>query len=255
MRGPGAGSSLRLALLAAGALYCVLGPRAATAQAVQGTVSDADSRRPLAGASVLLLDTLSAPVDSTTADSAGDYRLAAPGAGMFIVHVAPTGYLASSTTVRLTSDDAVRLDIAMPVISEAAAGVMRQVIDREAAFQLPWEELCDEPVRPWETGVLVGVARDRSSMQPIPRAVIRLERQDTVAGSPRTRVATATGAFWFCNVPPGRVRVTAGAEDQTGGPALFDSWVATIRTGTISWYDALLRPAGTRNPTGPSGVF
>lgn len=211
------------------------GPLRATAQTIRGTVTGEDSGRPLTGASVLLMDTLSAPVDSTVTDSAGLYRLAAPVPGAFVVHVAPPGYLASSTTVRLAAADTARLDIAMPVISEAAADVMRQVIDREAAFQLPWEELCGEPVRPWETGVLVGVARDRGSMDPLPRAVVRLERMEG-GTPPQIRVATATGAFWFCNVPPGRVRVTARAEGHAP-----DAWVASIRAGTISWYDALLR--------------
>jgi len=224
---------LAVALLAGGPLH-------AAAQSVRGTIMVDDSGRPLTGAAVLLMDSLSAPVDSTITDSVGHYRLTAPTAGAFIVHVAPPGYLASSTTIHLSDNDSARLDIAMPVISEAAAGVMRQVIDRESAFQLPWEELCGEPVRPWETGVLVGVARDRASMEPIPRAVIGLERLDDPGSGresgPQTRIATATGAFWFCNVPPGRVRVTARAEGHTP-----DAWVATIRAGTISWYDALLR--------------
>ncbi|MDX1674128.1 MAG: hypothetical protein R3314_04920, partial [Longimicrobiales bacterium] len=54
----------------------------------------------------------------------------------------------------------------------------------------------------------------------------------------RARVATAAGSFWFCNVPPGRVRMVARADGFAP-----DTSHATIRAGTISWYDALLRPA------------
>jgi hypothetical protein len=208
----------------------------ASAQDVRGTVVDADAGRPVE-ARVQLVDTASVPVDSAVTDSAGRFRLAAPGPGTFIVHVAPPGYLSVSTAVELAADDTVDLRIEMPVISEAAAGIMREAIDREAAFQLPWAELCGEPVRPWEAGVLVGVARDRGSMDPVPGVLVRVEPLDSDApGWPRTRVATDAGSFWFCNVPPGRVRVTARADGYAP-----DTWEATIRSGTISWYDALLR--------------
>lgn len=223
-------------------------PTGAPAQAVRGTVADADYHRPVSGATVLLVDSLSANVDATTTDEAGRFHLAAPAPGRFVIHVALEGYLSYSSDIALTRGETAAVAIAMPVISTRAARAMQEVIDREAAFQLPWEELCGEPVRPWEAGVLVGVSRDRATLDPVPRAVVVLEPlegpepgRDSAAAStgaawPRTRLATATGAFWFCNIPPGRARIVARAEGFRG-----DTSHATIRTGTISWYDALLR--------------
>ncbi|MFO7893360.1 MAG: carboxypeptidase-like regulatory domain-containing protein [Longimicrobiales bacterium] len=246
--GPGFFAAPPFLLLALAAV-----PITATSQSVQGTVIGADYERPLDGAEVTLMTTASATVDMAATDSAGRFLLHAPSPGTFIVHVAPPGYLSSSTAVELSAHDTADVTIRMPVVSEAAARVMGDVIDREAAFQLPWAELCGEPVRPWETGVLVGVSRRRSDLEPVPRAVVRIERLDDDRSSDpgvdpapgdtagagtwsRIRVATETGAFWFCNVPPGRVRVTARAEGFAQ-----DRWEATIRIGTISWYDALLR--------------
>ena len=218
------------------------GPAVLAAQTVRGTVTDPDYHRPVTGAVVVLMDTLSAPVDSTRTDSAGAFVLAAPGPGPYIIHVTRTGYLSWSGRLELPAG-AVDRAIEMPLISTRAARVMGEVIRREAAFDLPWEELCGEPVRPWEAGVLVGVARRRADMEPVPRAVVRAEPvanntdQPADTGAwPRSTVATATGSFWFCNLPVGRVRVVARADGFRP-----DTSYATIRAGTISWYDALLR--------------
>lgn len=221
----------------------------ATAQLVEGTVTDVDYGRPISDASVLLVDTLSVTVDSTATDDTGRFRLVAPRPGSFILFVKIEGYLSYSDVTSVTAGDTVQRRIAMPLISARAARVMHDVIEREAAFRLPWEELCNEPVRPWEAGVLVGVARDRGTLDPVSRAVVRLEPlgdADPAAQAPpgaepesdpwpRSRVATPTGAFWFCNVPVGRARIVARADGFA-----TDTSYATIRAGTISWYDALL---------------
>lgn len=227
-------------------------PARAAAQTVEGTVTDADYDRPIADAAVLLVDTLSVTVGSTATDDGGRFRLDAPGPGSFILFVEIKGYLSYSDFVTLATGENATRQIEMPLISARAARVMHDVIQRESAFQLPWEELCSEPVRPWEAGVLVGVTRDRASLDAIPRAVVRLEPVvdeggetdapppdgETESGAwPRSRIATPTGAFWFCNVPVGRARIVARA-DGFGA----DTSYATIRAGTISWYDALLRP-------------
>lgn len=212
-------------------------PIDAAAQTVQGTVRDADYGRTVAGAKVLLIDSLAATLDSTTTDLDGRFRLDAPGPGSFILLVALEGFLSYSAAIDATTGDTARVDIEMPVVSGQAARVMSDVIDQEEAFQLPWQELCGEPVRPWEAGVLVGVSRDRNTLEPVPRAVIRLQPlASTDPGWPRTRIATATGSFWFCNVPPGRARIVARADG-----ARADTSYASIRAGTVSWYDALLR--------------
>lgn len=213
----------------------------AMAQTIQGTVIDADHGRPVADASVALVDTASATLDSTVTNSVGRFTVRAPRAGLFIVHVALEGYLSYSSAVELGASEDREIRVEMPLVSTGAARVMQEVIRRESAFQLPWEELCGEPVRPWEAGVLVGVSRNRRTMDPLPRAAVRIElvEPDDSAATPwhRTRVTTPTGSFWFCNVPPGKARMVSRAEGFAP-----DTSYATIRPGTISWYDALLRP-------------
>lgn len=238
------------AAAAVAVLLCLILVPGATGQVVEGTVTDADYDRPIGDAPVRIVDTLSVTVDSSTTDDAGRFRLVAPRPGPYILFVEIEGYLSYSDFTTLAAGDTVRRDIEMPLVSARAARVMHEVIEREAAFQLPWEELCGEPVRPWEAGVLVGVARDRSTLDPVGRAVIHVEPLEDVdpgaqappAGTapesepwPRSRVATPTGAFWFCNVPVGRARIVARAEGFA-----TDTSYATIRAGTISWYDALL---------------
>lgn len=223
------------------ALVLLLAPAVASAQEVAGRVVDAEQRRPIAGAHVTLLDSTAAAVDSTTTDDGGAFRVAAPGPGRYLVHVEVAGYLSYSDGVRVEAGEVVEHRLEMPVVSVAAALVMQEVIDREAAFQLPIEELCEEPLRPWAAGVLVGVARSRQSLEPVPRAVVRLEPlPDSVpsdaASAARSRVATATGAYWFCNVPAGRARLVVRADGLAP-----DTSVIVIRAGTMSWYDALLR--------------
>ena len=202
--------------LACALAFLLLGlvPGRASAQALTGAVMDADSGQPVAGAEVRLLDTGSATLDAVRTADDGRFRLEAPGPGSYILHVRLEGHLTYTDAVDLDAAETLDRDVTMPLISTAAARVMHDVIHRESAFRLPWEELCDEPVRPWEAGVLVGVSRERSTLDPIAGAVVRLEPVDGEDGDtrprdawPRTRVATATGAFWFCNVPEGRARI------------------------------------------------
>lgn len=185
--------------VAGGSLYAVT----ADAQIVRGDVVEAEYGRPIPEAKLTLLDTASLVVDTGRADANGRFQLGTPVAGLYLIYVE------------------------------------NEVIDREAAFQLPIDELCGEPLRPWEAGILVGVARDRGTFEAVPRAVVRLEPMpDSVGGAGRgrrDRVATGTGAYWFCNVPAGLARVIVRAEGFEP-----DTSHAEIRAGTMSWYDALL---------------
>ena len=241
------------------AILLAAGPT--TAQVLRGTVVDADRGVAVDGAIVLLVDSVGAVIDSTATDPDGRYRVTAPDPGSYMLHVAREGYLSYSTSIAAGPGTSVEHRVEMPVISNRAARVMNEVIQRETALQAPWGELCGEPVRPWEAGVLVGVTRNRTTMEPVPRAVVRLAPDGRAEGGadsaratpasgqepgghgtegepwPRTRIATETGAFWFCNVPRGRVRVVARADGYA-----TDRFEADIRAGTISWYDVVLRP-------------
>ena len=228
-------------------------PTASGAQSVRGTVVDADRGRTIPDAAVFLVDTLTIAVDTATTDSAGRFVLRAPGPGSFFITVRPDGYLSYSDPVRVTGDS-VAHRVEMPLLSVEAARTMHDAIEREEAFRLDLDEMCTGPVRPWEAGILVGISRDRATLEPVPRAAVRLEpvpsegdrkKRPQVSAEetsseptewPRTRLATQTGAYWFCNVPPGRARVVARARGFVA-----DTSYAVIRAGTISWYDALLR--------------
>lgn len=245
-------------LAAAVSAAACLAAAPAAAQIVQGTIVDAERGTAVGGAVVLLVDSTGAVLDSTGTAPDGRFRVDAPRPGSYLLNVSRDGYLTFSTDAVAAPGLPVDHRVEIPVVSTRAARVMSEVIEREEAFHLPWEELCGEPVRPWEAGVLVGVARDRNTMEPIPRTVVRVAADAAGAGpdsvtdptndSPgdsaraepwlRTRVATETGAFWFCNVPAGSIRVVARADGFSP-----DRYTADIRAGTISWYDALLRPA------------
>lgn len=221
--------------VAGGSLYAVT----ADAQIVRGYVVEAEYGRPIPDAKLTLLDTASLVVDTGRSDANGRFQLGTPVAGLYLIYVEVDGYLSYSSPVRLPAGQTIEHRAEMPVVSVAAARVMNEVIDREAAFQLPIDDLCGEPLRPWEAGILVGVARDRGTLEAVPRAVVRLEPMpDSVGGAGRgrrDRVATGTGAYWFCNVPAGLARVIVRAEGFEP-----DTSHAEIRAGTMSWYDALL---------------
>jgi hypothetical protein len=234
LTGGRAGAALRLATL----LALLLSAAGAAAQTVRGTVIEEDAGDPLPGVRVSLLDDAGLPVDSTRTDTAGTFLLRAPRPGRFILHFEIEDYLGTTDQPPyLDAGAEVERRIALRLVSGAAARVMREVIQRETAFQLPLDELCGEPLRPWEAGLLVGVARDRRTRDPVPGALVRMAAPDAGPDDPRTTVATGTGAYWFCNVPGGRVRVVTMADGFRP-----DTSVARIRPGTISWYDALLRP-------------
>jgi hypothetical protein len=211
----------------------------AAGQSVEGSVIAVDHDRPLPGATVLLLGPDSAPVDSARADSLGRFRLTADSAGPYLLHVRYEGFLTTTEWVSLEPGAPLEHRVEMPLISAEAARGIQDLIEREDALQLPLAEICGEPLRPWEAGLLVGVTRDRTTLEPVAGAAVVVTPlgADDDAGlpPPRTVVSTASGAYWLCNLPAGRVRVVAAADGFRP-----DTTLAVIRAGTVSWYDALM---------------
>lgn len=243
-RSPAARRARRWIAVGSAVLLIGASVASAAAQVVRGTVTAEDSGRPLPGVLVSLLDDGGVPVDSVRTDPAGAYRLRAPGPGRFTLQLEPDGYLGTSRRLpALAAGERIERRIELPLVSAAAARDMEEMIRRERALQRPLEELCGEPLRPWEAGLLVGVARDRATREPIPGALVRLTPRGSAAGpdagpdAERAAVATPAGAYWFCNVMAGLVRVVAVADGFRP-----DTSDARVRAGTISWYDALLRP-------------
>jgi hypothetical protein len=212
-------------------------PRTVAAQSVDGVVlgmgkGPGGEDAPIAGARVILFGDGATPIDSTVTDPAGRFRLPLPGPGAYAFVVQLDGYLTVSETIDARDRSAVRSRVVMPLVSAAAAETMRYAIERESALSLPFEELCGEPPRPWEAGIIIGVTRDRRTLEPVPSIPVELVPD---GGEPRVRISTDSGAFWFCNVIAGEVRITSRAP---GLPP--DTFRAVVRAGAISWYDALI---------------
>ena len=99
-------------------------------------------------------------------------------------------------------------------------------------------ELCGEPPRPWEAGILVGVVRRHPRAEPLAGAVVRV-RVPVAGAEPfeKATVSSANGVYVLCNVPVGAtIKVSAEASDGRS-----ERTSAIIRAGTISWYDLNLR--------------
>ena len=88
-------------------LAVLLAPTAASAAEVTGTVTDAGTGDPLAGAGV------SAGFASTTTDGQGDYALSGLPAGTTTVFVSRAGYLSQSRELTLSATDTGIVDVAL----------------------------------------------------------------------------------------------------------------------------------------------
>lgn len=103
-------------------LLALLAPRAALAQRVDGQLRDAETRAPIAGATLRLLDAQGQAVNTAQSGPRGLFTLRAPQPGLYRIQASRLGYReATSGTVDLTagteievevrlSSDAVRLD-------------------------------------------------------------------------------------------------------------------------------------------------
>lgn len=225
------------ALVTAAALTALL-PFPAAAQSLRGTVVDADRHRPLGGAALVLVDTLGVPVDSGRAGPAGEFFLRAPRAGEYFVHVHLDGWAGVPSDAFLLAtgvDREVRVEV--PLIAASTLHQMSSMLEDEA-LQRPLEEICGEPLRPWEAGVLVGVVRDRRSRHPVAGARVWAA---TAAGEIlRSTVSNARGNYILCNLTAGqKVRVVAETGDGRRG-----STEPEIRAGMTSWYDLVLQSPG-----------
>ncbi|HEX2077209.1 MAG TPA: carboxypeptidase-like regulatory domain-containing protein [Longimicrobium sp.] len=109
---PARSSILRLPFITitAGALICaaLLGARPVHAQTVRGTVVDAESGHPVAGAVVVLLDQDGRRHGAVLSGPAGEYRLDAPRAGAYVLRAERVGYQSiTSLLLRLAEGETV----------------------------------------------------------------------------------------------------------------------------------------------------
>jgi hypothetical protein len=86
-----AGSGVVRGLVCA-VLLAVFGPAALSAQRVNGTLVDADTRAAVGGATVLLVNDAGETVHSTVSDAQGAFTLRAPAAGVYRLQASRIGY-------------------------------------------------------------------------------------------------------------------------------------------------------------------
>jgi hypothetical protein len=223
-----------ISLLAAGAASH------ATGQVVRGTLVE-HGGAPLPGGAVILLDSAGSAVDSTSATAEGRFVLRAPGPGLFSLHFSHPGYASvPSDPIRLSSGDTVEHHFAVPLISGVAIQRMSEVIDLEQRLQTNLTELCGEPPRLWEAGILVGVVRRRPGDQPLAGAIVTVAAPGRDGSEPfrKATITSANGVYVICNVPAG----SANMRTELGGYRVDDGPV-DVRAGEVGWYDISLRRA------------
>jgi hypothetical protein len=223
------------ALLAFIVLLCAtVAPTAA--QAVTGTVRDAGTDRPIPGARLLLLDDAGQAVDSTRADRAGRFRLGAPQAGSYIVYFRMDGWAGvPSEPLRLAAGAPSTLDFRVPLVGTAALRNMSTIMELEPRLQESLPEICGEPFRAWEAGLLVGVVRRRAGGEPVAAARVAVAGTEGVA---RSTLSSESGVYFLCNVPVGAA-VVVTVETLDG---ITETTDVEIRAGTASWYDLPVGP-------------
>jgi hypothetical protein len=207
------------------------------AQSVRGELRDAEHARPLPGARLLLLSGAGVAVDSTVTDRTGRFRLAAPAAGSWAVHFQLDGWAAyTSEPLRLRAGTATDFEFRVPLVASAALHQISDIIRTESRLQHALPEMCGEPLRLWEAGLLVGVVRTRTNRAPVAGARVAVVSADGVIA--RATISSNDGIYILCNVPLGKA--VSIAVEPPGGPA--ETTEVEIRAGMASWYDL---------PTGP----
>ena len=110
------------------------------------------------------------------------------------------------------------------------------ILDMEARLQGSLSEICGEPFRGWEAGLLIGIVRERMSQRPVPHARVSVAHDGTAA---RTTLSSDTGVYVLCNVPAGNainvIAATPAGARQT--------YTLEIRAGSARWYDLVIDPA------------
>jgi hypothetical protein len=225
---------IRTLLALTGLLCASVAPT--VAQAVTGEVREAGADRPIPGARLLLLDDAGQAVDSSRSDRAGRFRLGARRAGSYTVYFRMDGWAGvPSEPIRLEAGAASTLEFRVPLVSTAALRDMSTILDLEPRLQESLPEICGEPFRGWEAGLLVGVVRRRGGREPVAGARVAVAGTDGLA---RATLSTESGVYFLCNVPIGAA-VVVTIETPDGGTETTD---VEIRAGTASWYDLPIGP-------------
>jgi hypothetical protein len=88
----------------------------ATAQVITGRILDANNRAPIEAAAIALFDTLGATRGSTMSDSAGEFTVAAPAPGTYVLWVTRIGYqIAQTRPIEVRSGEMVEVELLLDV--------------------------------------------------------------------------------------------------------------------------------------------
>ncbi len=225
-------------------------PAPAPAQAVvQGVVVSEDEQRAISGARVVLVRDDGTAVDSARTTSIGRYRLEADGAGTFVLHTEIRGYASyTSAPFRLAAGDTLDRRIELPLVSVRAMQIMADVIGSDTMLQQDLPTLCGEDLRPWESGIVVGVIRDRYTRDPIPGALVMIV-PDEEGARPLTTLANDRGTYILCNVPLGESPLRVRADGWRPRQVTVE-----VRAGMIGWYDVFLYPGSSSSSRSSSST-
>jgi hypothetical protein len=226
---------LRSLLIAIALLASVT--QSGSAQTIRGELRDAERGRLIPGARLVLVTSSALAVDSTTSDEGGRFQLTAPDAGIYAINFELDGWAGIlSDTLHLTSRTARSYTFRVRLVSNDALQHIASILDMEARLQGSLTQICGEPFRGWEAGLLIGVVRDRASQRPIARARVSVAAGGAAA---RTTLSGDNGVFVLCNVPTGNA--VAIVATTTNG--VKQTYTLEIRAGNARWYDLLIDPA------------
>lgn len=222
------------------ALLLVLATQGAVAQSVRGDVRDVDRNRPIAGARILLIDAAGTVADSTRSDENAAFQLSAGKPGEYWLHFQMDGWASvTSDRLRVDGDTVTRFPLRVPLVHNSAMRQMSEMMGMDARLRSSLPDICGEPLRTHDAGLLVGVVRSRATRKPIAGARVAVAQAggtDVV----RSTLSGENGIYILCNVPAGAgVDVTVAAPDGTSR----EKTQVEIRAGTVSWYDL---PFGSR---------
>jgi hypothetical protein len=219
----------RLLMLPLGLLLCAA---PAAAQTLDGRAVEHETRRPVAAAFVVMLDSAGTPVAAAWADSAGAFSVAAPGPGTFALKVQHARRGRTVTRgVPLGAGQTVAVEVRMaPRAPAPESRVARQGITGRPLVDSASQPVPEAPVeqpnarkrreartpppapqrRPTRRGI-TGRLLDDATGQPVPGARIQLlnAREQRVSSA----LTDAGGGFHFAPSAPGAYRLHA---ERTG---------------------------------------
>jgi iron complex outermembrane receptor protein/hemoglobin/transferrin/lactoferrin receptor protein len=102
--------------------FCLFFYQAAYTQTIQGRIFDAETRQPVAGATVGILP---AGTSGTVTDTRGWFEIEETGPGTYLLHASHVGYESVSIPLTLLSDSSARVDISLhPAVIHLNKGVV-----------------------------------------------------------------------------------------------------------------------------------